>query len=101
ASFGEVDPNTLISFVTASGNGSVNTVRPNPNGVSFFGFVLDPGEFITSFTFTTPVNDGFGIDNVLLSTFDADPVDISEPNIFPLILGSLFGMLWFTRRKQV
>lgn len=101
ADFGEVDPNTLISFETTSGSGSVNTVTPNPGGASFFGFVLDAGEFLTSFTFTTPVNDGFGIDNVLLSNFESGPVGISEPNSIPLILGALFGIVWLTRRKPL
>ena len=99
ADFGEIDPNTLISFATASGNGSINTVLAS--GLQgFFGFLLDAGEFITSFTFTTPVNDGFGMDNVLLSNFAAEPVNISEPNTIPLVLGALFGMLWLTRRKR-
>lgn len=96
AVFREVDPTTLISFATSAGSGSIMTGIMN----GFFGFVLDPGQSITSFTFTTPVKDGFGVDDVLLSSFEGGAVNISEPNVFPLILGALFGMLWFTRRKQ-
>lgn len=100
ADFGEIDPNTLISFATASGNGSINTVLAS--GLQgFFGFLLDAGEFITSFTFTTPVNDGFGMDNVLLSNANTGPISISEPSTIPIMLLALIGVFWVARRNKV
>lgn len=86
ATFKELANDTNITFTTQSG---AKTLTPGIGlGVGFFGFVLDPGETLTSLTFVRGGGggDGFGMDDVLLAT-----TAVPEPGVLGLVLLGLAG----------
>lgn len=93
ATFKELSNSTTISFTTQSG---AKILTPGiGEGVAFFGFTLDPGETLTSFTFSRPSGgDGFGMDDVLLAK-----QSIPEPGTLALFGLGLAGLAFARRRK--
>lgn len=99
ASYRGIRRDTVISYTTASGD---HTIVPGITS-RFFGFILDTGEFISSLTYSAPVENGFGIDDILLSnavisSAAAAPVD--EPSSFFLTLMAFLGLGWFLRKHR-
>lgn len=99
ATFRELSDSTSIGFTTTSG---AKSITPGIGlGVAFFGFTLDPGEFITSFTFSRASRgDGFGMDNVMLqnATSTPGPGSIPEPSSIALLILALLAFISVKRK---
>ncbi len=99
ASYRGLRRDTAISYTTASGD---HTLVPGITN-RFFGFILDSGEFISSLTFSSPLENGFGIDNILLSNAiipSAAAATVDEPNSFLLMLIGVLGLSWLRRKTR-
>lgn len=75
----------------AFNNVSVPNVR---DGMTFFGFVADPGENITSMFFSSQLGSGHApsLDNVTLGTADTSPNTVPEPGTMLLMAAGLAGL---------
>lgn len=99
ATYRGIRRDTVISYSTASGD---HTIVPGITS-RFFGFILDTGEFISSLTYSAPVENGFGIDDILLSNApisSASAAAIDEPNSFFLSLMAFLGLGWLLRKHR-
>ena len=99
ATFRELQRNTVISYTTATGPKSIVPGITN----RFFGFILEPGEFISSLTFSAPVADGFGIDDILLgnaAVAAAPALGVDEPDSLFLSLFAFLALAWALRSRR-
>lgn len=96
--FREMDRSTVISYTTQAGSQMVTPGISN----GFFGFILESGQFISSLMFSTPAEDGFGLDSLLISSAAAaaiEPAPVSEPGTLSL-LGIALLFLGFVMRSR-
>ncbi|TQV83658.1 hypothetical protein [Denitrobaculum tricleocarpae] len=99
ATFRALQRDTVISYTTATGS---KTIVPGITN-RFFGFILEPAEFISSLTFSAPVANGFGIDNILLANAiipSAAAATVDEPNSLVLMLMGVLGLGWLLRKTR-
>ncbi len=99
ATYRGIRRDTVISYTTASGD---HTIVPGITN-RFFGFILDTGEFISSLTYSAPVENGFGIDDILLSNAviaSAAATTVDEPSSFFLTLIAFLGLAWLLRKNR-
>ncbi|WP_282606851.1 hypothetical protein [Pelagibius sp. Alg239-R121] len=98
ANFREMDRSTVISYTTQLGSQSITPGISN----GFFGFILETGQFVSSLMFSTPVADGFGIDNILISNASAAalPAKVNEPGTLSLMFAALLGLGILLRRSR-
>ncbi len=99
ATFREMQRDTVISYSTATGPKSIVPGITN----RFFGFILEPEEFISSLTFTAAVADGFGIDDILLGNAAiaaAPALGVDEPDSLFLSLFAFLALAWGLRHRR-
>ncbi len=96
--FREMDRNTVISYTTQMGSQMVTPGIAN----GFFGFILESGQFISSLVFSTPVEDGFGLDSLLISSAAAaiEPSPVTEPGTLSLLGLALLLLGFLVRNRQ-
>ena len=89
---------SLLDFTITTNWGAVtyhNVSVPNVNaGMTFFGFVADPGENITSMFFSSQLGGGSApaLDNVTLGTAGISPNAVPEPGTVLLMAAGLAGL---------
>ena len=99
ATFRSLNRDTVITYTTSAGTESIIPGITN----RFFGFILETGKFISSLMFSAPVENGFGIDNILLSNavFSSPAAAaVDAPTTLPVTLGALLLLGWRIRRDQ-
>lgn len=96
--FREMDRNTVISYTTQMGSQMVTPGISN----GFFGFILESGQFISNLVFSTPVEDGFGLDSLLISSAVAavEPAPVNEPGTLSLLGIALLFLGFLVRKRQ-
>lgn len=100
ATFRSLNRDTEISYTTSSG---AETIVPGITN-RFFGFILETGNFISSLMFSAPVENGFGLDNILLSNavFSSPAAaSVDAPNtLLVTLLSFMLVLAWGFRHEQ-